>query len=95
MEFEEVIEKAENDLFRLGLPFWANKLKTIRQSEGTPSIKAGAVLALYGGFGTLNDNAFSDNDAPPGMSGEEATRNYFNTINALHEAAKEKAGKRA
>jgi hypothetical protein len=93
MTFQEILASAEHEIRSLGLRVWADKLRTIAQSAESDRAKATKVLALYGGFGTLNDNAFSDGEAANGMSGEEATRMYMRSINALHKAATEATSK--
>jgi hypothetical protein len=83
------ILQAEAALRQLGLSHWADKLADIHKSKDSGPEKASAILALYGGFGSLNDNGFSDGEAKNGMSGEEATSFYFASINALHRAAQQ------
>ena len=81
--------EAERELRAFGLIHWANKLAAISDTAGPVSAKAVAVMKLFGGFGTLNDIAFSDEDAPMGMTGQEATMAYLRVINALHNAAQQ------
>lgn len=87
MTFHDRLAATERKLQVLGLIHWANKLSEIAHSGDSEQIMAQKVLGLYGGFGTLNDIAFSDGEAANGMSGEEATQFYFASINALHNAA--------
>jgi len=75
---------------KLGLVFWSGKLELCLEKTVISEIEAAKeVLKLYGGFGTLNDIAFSDEDAPKGMSGEQATKEYFTVINNLYQVAKQ------
>ena len=85
---DHVLSEAARELRAFGLIHWADRLVVILESANSERLKASEVLKLFGGFGTLNDIAFSDGDAPPGMTGEEATTAYFTTINALYRAAK-------
>ncbi len=86
------LSHAVKTLRELGLSHWADKLAEIRESNDETAIKAEKVKSPYGGFGTINDNALSDEDAPTGMSGEEANKVYFDCINALYRAAEKVSG---
>lgn len=89
---EEELRRSIQELQNLGLEFWAKKLQEcLEQTSKSEKVMAKATLKLFGGFGTLNDIAFSDSDAPKGMSGEQATKQYFSVINNLHRVAKQHA----
>jgi hypothetical protein len=84
MPIEQCLLEAETFLNEFGAHFWAEKIQAIRVSDSQEDQKARATLKLFGGFGSLNDMAFSDEDAPLGLSGDEATRQWFHAINQLH-----------
>ena len=89
---KETLINSIASLNEFGLTFWANKLELCLEKLSVSETEtAQAVLKLYGGFGTLNDIAFSDEDAPNGMSGEQATKQYLAVINRLHQVAKQHA----
>ncbi|MGI9318779.1 MAG: DUF6966 domain-containing protein [bacterium] len=89
---KEILTDSIASLNELGLSFWVSKLELCLEKLAiSESEAAQETLKLFGGFGTLNDIAFSDEDAPKGMSGEQATKRYFEVVNKLHQVAKQHA----
>ena len=84
MNLLDTIIETEGILIQLGMSFWAKKLNKIKSDFNLKTEKelAQDILKLYGGWGTLNDNA---------PENEAATKQYFDAINKLHHVAKQYA----